>query len=42
MYVVPPMDEEPPPGFVAFVAVHLGTLRPEAARLTGGWPCAGG
>ncbi len=36
MYVVPPMDEEPPPGFVTFVAVHLGTLRSEAARLTGG------
>ncbi len=36
MYVVPPMDEEPPAGFVTFVAVHLGTLRSEAARLTGG------
>jgi hypothetical protein len=36
MYVVPPMDEEPPPGFVTFVAVHLGALRSEAARLTGG------
>ena len=36
MYVVPPMDEEPPEGFVTFVAVHLGSLRSEAARLTGG------
>jgi C4-dicarboxylate-specific signal transduction histidine kinase len=36
MYVVPPMDEEPPPGFVTFVAVHLDTLRTEAVRLTGG------
>ena len=36
MHVVPPMDEEPAPGFVTFVAVHLGTLRAEAARLTGG------
>jgi hypothetical protein len=36
MYVVPPMDEEPPPGFVTFVAVHLGTLQAEAVRLTGG------
>ncbi len=36
MYVVPPMDEEPPPGFVTFVAVHLNTVRSEAARLTGG------
>ena len=36
MYVVPPMDEEPPPGFVTFVAVHLDSVRSEAARLTGG------
>jgi hypothetical protein len=36
MYVVPPMDEEPPAGFVTFVAVHLGSVRDEAARLTGG------
>ena len=36
MYVVPPMPEEPPPDFVTFVAVHIGTLRSEAARLTGG------
>jgi C4-dicarboxylate-specific signal transduction histidine kinase len=35
MYVVPPMDEEPPPGFVTFVAVHVGTVRAEAERLTG-------
>ena len=36
MYVVPPMDEEPPPGFITFVAVHLSTLQAEAVRLTGG------
>jgi hypothetical protein len=36
MHVVPPMDEEPPPGFITFVAVHLATLREDAARLTGG------
>jgi hypothetical protein len=36
MYVVPPMDEEPPAGFITFVAVHLATLREEAGRLTGG------
>jgi hypothetical protein len=36
MYVVPPMDEEPPPGFITFVAVHLSTLQADAVRLTGG------
>jgi hypothetical protein len=36
MYLVPPMDDEPPPEFVDFVAVHLAGLQHEAARLTGG------
>jgi len=35
-YLVPPMDYEPPPDFVTFVAVHLPELQREAARLTGG------
>ncbi|GGK85593.1 hypothetical protein GCM10012284_19840 [Mangrovihabitans endophyticus] len=33
---MPPMDEEPPREFVAFVAVHLRAAQREAARLTGG------
>jgi hypothetical protein len=36
MYLVPPMDDEPPGDFVTFVAVHLGDLQREASRLTGG------
>jgi hypothetical protein len=36
MYIVPPMDEEPPRDFVDFVAVHLGDVQREAARLIGG------
>ena len=36
MYLVPPMDDEPPDDFVTFVAVHLGDAQREAARLTGG------
>ena len=36
MYLVPPMDDEPPEDFVTFVAVHLTDLQHEAARLTGG------
>jgi hypothetical protein len=36
MYLVPPMDDEPPGDFVTFVAVHLTELQREAARLTGG------
>ena len=35
-YVIPPMDDEPPDDYVAFVARHLTALRTEAARLTGG------
>jgi hypothetical protein len=36
VYLVPPMDDEPPPDFVAFVSVHLAELQGQAARLTGG------
>jgi hypothetical protein len=36
MYIVPPMDEEPPRDFVDFVAVHLADVQGEAARLVGG------
>ena len=36
MYLIPPMDDEPPDDFVTFVAVHLTDLQREAARLTGG------
>jgi hypothetical protein len=35
-YVVPPMAEEPPGDFVAFVVTHLSELQREAARLVGG------
>ncbi|MBM2622323.1 hypothetical protein JIG36_43160 [Actinoplanes sp. LDG1-06] len=36
MYLVPPMDDEPPPAYVAFVATHLDDLRRETNRLVGG------
>jgi hypothetical protein len=36
MYVVPPMDDEPPPEYLAFVAGHLDSLRRETNRLVGG------
>ena len=36
VYLVPPMDDEPPADFVTFVAVRLGDLQREAHRLTGG------
>jgi DNA-directed RNA polymerase specialized sigma24 family protein len=36
VYLVPPMDDEPPPDFVDFVRARLGDLQREAARLTGG------
>jgi hypothetical protein len=36
MYLVPPMDDEPPPEYVAFVAGHLTALRRETDRLVGG------
>jgi hypothetical protein len=35
-YLIPPMEDEPPPEFIAFVAVRLAALRREAARLLGG------
>jgi hypothetical protein len=41
VYVVPPMDDQPPGDFVTFVAVHLGDLQREAAQLTGGDRFAG-
>lgn len=41
MYLIPPMDEEPPPEYVAFVADHLGPLRAETDRLVGGDPEGG-
>jgi len=36
MYLIPPMDDEPPPGYVDFVAAHLVELRRETDRLVGG------
>jgi len=41
MYLIPPMDDEPPPEFVAFVACHLDSLRRETDRLVGGDPVGG-
>ena len=35
MYIVPPMDDEPPRDFVDFVAVHLADAQREAAGLVG-------
>jgi len=35
-YVVPPMADEPPGDFVAFVITHLSDLQRDAARLVGG------
>ena len=34
--LIPPMDDEAPPEFLAFVAARLDMLRREAGRLTGG------
>ena len=36
MYLVRPMDDEPPPEYVAFVSTHLDVLRRETNRLVGG------
>jgi hypothetical protein len=36
VYLVPPMEDEPPGDFVTFVAVQLSDLQREAHRLTGG------
>jgi hypothetical protein len=38
MYLIPPMDDEPPVAYVDFVTTHLGELRRETTRLTGGDP----
>jgi hypothetical protein len=38
MYLIPPMQDDPPPEFVDAVAVHERALRPEALRLVGGDP----
>lgn len=38
MYLIPPMDDEPPPEYVAFVVAHLAELRRETDRLVGGSP----
>ena|ERR1700754_2124425 len=38
MYVVPPMDDEPPPEFVAFVVTHVDELHADTRRLVGGDP----
>ena len=35
-YLIPPMDDETPPEFFAFVATRHDMLLDEAARLTGG------
>ncbi|MFF0377802.1 hypothetical protein [Actinoplanes missouriensis] len=36
MYLIPPMDDEPPPEYVAFVTLRGAELRADAARLVGG------
>jgi hypothetical protein len=36
MYLVPPMDDDPPPEYVTFVALHVADLRRETIRLVGG------
>lgn len=38
MYLVPPMADDPPPEFVAFVVTHVDELHAETRRLTGGDP----
>ena len=38
MYLIPPMDDEPPPEYVDFVTAHVRDLRREALRLVGGDP----
>ncbi|MEV0897762.1 hypothetical protein [Actinoplanes sp. NPDC049802] len=38
MHLIPPMDDEPPPEYVAFVTLHAAELRAEAYRLVGGAP----
>jgi hypothetical protein len=41
VYLVPPMDPEPPDDYVAFVADNLAAVHSEAARLVGGESHAG-
>ena len=36
MHLIPPMDDEPPPDYIAFVAAHAAGLRAETTRLVGG------
>ena len=36
MYLIPPMEDEPPPAYVSFVSTHVGELRRETSRLVGG------
>ncbi|MBB2942924.1 hypothetical protein FB565_002637 [Actinoplanes lutulentus] len=36
MYLIAPMDDEPPPEYVAFVTLRARDLRAEAVRLVGG------
>jgi hypothetical protein len=36
MYLIPPMADEPPPEYVAFVMLRARDLRAEASRLVGG------
>jgi hypothetical protein len=38
MYLVPPMADDPPPEFVAFVVTNVAELQAETHRLTGGDP----
>ncbi|MEV6846921.1 hypothetical protein [Actinoplanes sp. NPDC051411] len=36
MYLIAPMEEEPPAAYISFVTTHLGELRRETSRLVGG------
>jgi hypothetical protein len=36
MYLIRPMDDEPPTAYIRFVTTHLGELRRETSRLVGG------
>jgi hypothetical protein len=36
MYLITPMEEEPPPAYISFVTTHLAELRRETSRLVGG------
>lgn len=36
MHLIPPMDDEPPEDYIAFVTAHASWLRAEAAGLVGG------